>query len=203
MNGMKKFMAVFLTALLPFAQAENLTVNVNGHQVSLPVVTVSGKKVVQMPVDFLRTSGALVTGGANQIDALQGCVNQTLFNGMLRVKVTGQTQDLSSSTNKYVGFTVEVSNGTNKDLYVDDVFHEDRIVMIDQKGQSLSSFYSVKNGSVVSTKLLPGASAKLSYSARFDSAVLPMTKLIIPMRDDVSLPFTKIRNLRIDLNCKK
>ena len=82
-----------LTALLAssmaFAQSDkNPVVYINGTPIRGTLVTVSGKLFVQLPLGDLQKSGALVEGGSAPIKAIQGCLGQPLFNGVVRITLT-------------------------------------------------------------------------------------------------------------------
>jgi hypothetical protein len=73
-----------------------LEIVVNGQKSSAKAIVVQGKTYI--PLDVMKSLGvnASVTGnsvslgaqgGANQVAALEGCVNETLFNGVMRLKV--------------------------------------------------------------------------------------------------------------------
>ena len=74
----------------------SLEIVVNGQKSSAKAIVVQGKTYI--PLDVMKSLGvnASVTGnsvslgaqgGANQVAALEGCVNETLFNGVMRLKV--------------------------------------------------------------------------------------------------------------------
>lgn len=68
------------------------------------------KQFVQLPLTESQKSGALVSGGSAPVKAIQGCIGQPLFNGVVRITLT------SAGVNKdgkyMIGF--RVANGTQK-----------------------------------------------------------------------------------------
>lgn len=100
---------------------------INGAGVPGTTVSVGGKTYV--PLDALRAAGARISsaggvlsitlgppaGGANPLAATQGCLGQTLFNGVWRLKVS-ELQLLSDDNNPRWAINVEVRNGANKTL---------------------------------------------------------------------------------------
>ncbi|AZI44355.1 hypothetical protein EHF33_15850 [Deinococcus psychrotolerans] len=74
-----------LSAAALAQSAKNPTVYINGQPIKGTLVTVGGKQMVQLPLTDLQKSGALVSGGSAPVKAIQGCINQTLFNGVVRI----------------------------------------------------------------------------------------------------------------------
>ncbi|WP_425145794.1 hypothetical protein [Deinococcus sp.] len=106
----------------PFAVASSappLRVTLSGANIPGSAVVLNGKTYISS--DALKAAGFTVTvkngaanltpvsaaGGANQLSAVEGCLNQTLFNGIWRFKVLEVTRD---ATDWHV--RVEVRNGT-------------------------------------------------------------------------------------------
>jgi hypothetical protein len=108
------------------------TVVINGRPVPGRAIVVGGKTYV--PLDALRASGITATtttgtlsltlpgaarpattpqapGGTNQANAVEGCIGDQLFNGVLRLRVQ-KVEDLG----RQWGVTIEVRNGTSKRL---------------------------------------------------------------------------------------
>ena len=56
-----------------------------------------------------------VQGGANQIGAIEGCLNETLFNGVVRLTVKS-VDEITYIGRPTWGLTVEVRNGLSKEL---------------------------------------------------------------------------------------
>lgn len=104
-----------LVALVPLCLASALAAKVNvtigGQSVALDAVTVGGKTYVSL--DGLKQALA-AQGGADQRASLEGCVNEWLFNGIWRMRVTGveAIQDPGRGGAPGWGVTVEFRNGT-------------------------------------------------------------------------------------------
>lgn len=96
---MKKWM-ISLLALGGLALAQtvqrSLEIVVNGQKSSAKAIVVQGKTYI--PIDVMKSLGVNASltgnsvslgaqGGANQVAALEGCINETLFNGVMRFKV--------------------------------------------------------------------------------------------------------------------
>lgn len=91
--------------------AQKVNVTLNGQAVALDSVTVGGKTYVSL--DQLRAALA-VPGGANQRVSVEGCVNEWLFNGLWRMRVTKvePIADPGRGGAPGWGVTVEWRNGT-------------------------------------------------------------------------------------------
>ncbi|GHF34162.1 hypothetical protein HNQ07_000170 [Deinococcus metalli] len=98
MNSIRTVLCSFALAAAPVAAAQSYSLVVNGQASPTPAVTVNGQTYV--PLSALTTlgipssvSGRTVTlgsatpGGANQRASLEGCVGETLFNGVWRLTV--------------------------------------------------------------------------------------------------------------------
>lgn len=128
---MKKLLVIIGIALcaLVVAQAVQRTYRliINAKSQNTPAIVVGGKTYV--PLDALRASGAGVSlsgstltltlpgrpvaqGEANQNAAVEGCLNEWLFNGLWRFRVTGVQP---SSDPQGWKATVEVRNGSRAD----------------------------------------------------------------------------------------
>ncbi|GGJ53925.1 hypothetical protein [Deinococcus roseus] len=209
---MKPTFLVAAALLMGSALAANtVKLNINGQVIEAPVVKVNGKDVVQVPLDFLQSAGALFTGGSNQVDALQGCVNQDLFNGVWRLKVGEQHQQTDDDEYWFTEFTV--SNGSKYNLFLSQYIDSDKITVVDAAGKISSENYifeAVKN-QVAGPQLPPGGSIKLRLATRLRTITPPLSKILIQIdatrvpngANIKKLPFVKTPNFRIDMTCKK
>ncbi|OLV17648.1 hypothetical protein BOO71_0008464 [Deinococcus marmoris] len=59
-------------------------------------------------------------GGANAKASVSGCINEWLFNGIWRMRVTKVQPFVDRSNSAGWGVTVEIKNGTNQTLKLDD-----------------------------------------------------------------------------------
>ncbi|WP_309572931.1 hypothetical protein [Deinococcus sp.] len=124
-------LAVLLTATALAAGATRISIN--GRVVPGTVVTIGGQNYV--PVSALSAAGfkvstagntlsistaggtaapgGTVAGGSQQLTALAGCLNQTLFNGVWRVKFSNLRLVPEDNSGRWT-VDLEVRNGTSK-----------------------------------------------------------------------------------------
>ena len=129
-------------ALTAFAWAAQTTYKlmVNNQASSLPAIVVNGKTYV--PLEALQKAGAKsnlsagtlsltlpggsgpasgaagqAAGGSQQLAALEGCVGETLFNGVWRFKVTKFEKGVVEGKDGWL-LNVELRNGSKKPQYV-------------------------------------------------------------------------------------
>lgn len=106
-------LAALLASSLTLAQTDkNPVVYINGTPIRGTLVTVGGKQFVQLPLSELQKSGALVSGGSAPVKAIQGCLGQPLFNGVVRITLTSAGVDKDG---KYM-ISFKVANGTQKTI---------------------------------------------------------------------------------------
>lgn len=120
-----------LLATVALAQAvRTYTLTVDGKASTVGAIVVNGRTYV--PLDALRAAGATATlsgdrlaltlprgaatGGADQKPALEGCANETLFNGVWRFRVLNQDGTVGPDGKFAYVFTVEFRNGTARPL---------------------------------------------------------------------------------------
>ena len=125
-------LALMLISSSALAQT-GLKLSVDGKSSSVSAIVVGGQTYV--PLSALTAAGAVATttssslsltlpggkiaaapasngkGGANQLAALEGCVGETLFNGVWRFKVTGLSAATVEGVPGYL-VAVEMRNGT-------------------------------------------------------------------------------------------
>jgi hypothetical protein len=130
--------ALLLTGLALAAQT-NLKLSVNGQTSSVPAVVINGQTYV--PLSALTAAGASATttssslsltlpgtkvaaapagnvkGGANQLAALEGCIGETLFNGVWRFRVTSLSAATVEGKPGYL-VALEMRNGSPRPQYV-------------------------------------------------------------------------------------
>ena len=125
---MKRKIALGLLALGSIALAQSISyrLSINGKSYSSSAIVVKGETYV--PLKALQASGVRsslaagvltltlpgtqATGGANQVAALEGCLNEWLFNGIWRIRVT-DPQVMTGDRNGMT-FRFEFRNGTSK-----------------------------------------------------------------------------------------
>jgi len=128
-----KFMSavVVLCCALALAAGTTYKLSINGQAFSTPAITVSGE--IYVPLRALERAGVRVNrsstalaltlsgapstaGGADQRASLEGCIGETLFNGIWRFRVT-KLEAITRDTGTPIetagwGVTVELRNGT-------------------------------------------------------------------------------------------
>ncbi len=157
---------------------------------------------------------ATAHGGSHQLNALQGCMNQWLFNGIWRIRVlrVAPITRTSSDLPGY-GVTIEVRNGAQKSTVLVATGVRNPINLILDDGSPLD-FYTPDNlqWSTLYNETLP-PSAGFTYTLNFSYDVKPQTvgkpqKLLIEI-DPGSVwqgqPHytTSQPSLRIDLTCNR
>ena len=114
---------LFGSSLMAWAASSTLKLSINGKPYAAAIVQ-NGKTYI--PLEALLQSGvkAMVTktdvklelpsfaGGSNQRAALEGCLGETLFNGVWRVKTLKLERITKDTDTAGWGLTVEVRNGS-------------------------------------------------------------------------------------------
>ena len=89
----------------------------------------------------LGSAGQPVSGGTDQLASLQGCMNETLFNGLWRLKVL-KVEAIHKDDNPLApgwGVTVEIRNGWKGTLNpIDSGFANDDMFVVEPTGNSLA-----------------------------------------------------------------
>ena len=226
---------VFLGAALALAGValaqtvqRSLNLMVAGKPASSKAIVVQNQTFVPLAVlgtlgvksslagNTLTLSGA-AEGGANQIGAVEGCLGQDLFNGMLRVKITSvaRLESLPEWTN-FKGWVVnaEFKNGTGERIQPQDMGLKSASIVrangtllgADTTGVTVRDWDKLRYAD-----LLSGAS--INHGIKFidsESAAdaLP-TKLVLEVdatkvKSGVKAKFNvKDPSFRIDLTCRK
>lgn len=104
-----------LGMLCSAALAAPVTLNTNGQPVTVNTVVIGGVPYVRL--DDLQKALA-AAGGANQRSSVEGCVNEWLFNGIWRLRVTDVQPTTNPSRGDWPGYAVkvEVRNGINQTI---------------------------------------------------------------------------------------
>ncbi len=139
-----KRIAVLSLALISLAVAvsETFKLTINGKSAATPAIVVNGKTYI--PLDALEKAGVRssrsgagisitlpgssatpasnpdATGGANARASLEGCIGETLFNGVWRVKTLKLEAIKKDGDTPGWGLTLEVRNGTKTTLTMTD-----------------------------------------------------------------------------------
>ncbi|MCL6528060.1 MAG: hypothetical protein K6T57_14435 [Thermaceae bacterium] len=126
-NPLKLASLLMLCMALGYAANTAYKLVINGNSVAGQAIVVNGQTYV--PLAALKAAGVQsdlasgtlsltlpsVAGGANQLSALQGCLGQTLFNGIWRVRAT-KLEPIEMNGQKGYGVTVEWRNATRHSL---------------------------------------------------------------------------------------
>ncbi len=216
-----------------FAQSitRNLNLTINGKPVSSKAVVIQNQNYV--PVNALTALGikssltgntlalsSAVEGGANQISALEGCLGETLFNGMLRVKISELVRLETLGITQWNGFkgwalNAEFKNGTNERLSPFDMGLNAAPTIVRASGSLLSADTTglgTRDWSKVrDVALLPGASVVHQIKFIDDESApeaLP-SKLILQIdttkvKPKINAKYTiKDPSFRFNLTCQK
>ena len=167
----KRVLVIFGLALLPtLALAQQvqrmLSLSINGQAVADKAVVIGGKAYI--PVSSLKQYGFSATqsanalnitapksassGGSNQLAALEGCLNEMLFNGVYRIRVVKIEATTGKSGKPQQVLTVELRNGTQDTLSPSQAGFDgvgSGILLEDDQGTQLDLFasgYQLDNG---------------------------------------------------------
>jgi hypothetical protein len=129
-NSLKLASLLVLCLTIGYAANTAYRLVINGKNVAGQAIVVNGQTYV--PLSALKAAGvqsnlssgtlsltlpgaSAAAGGANQLSALQGCIGQTLFNGIWRVRAT-KLEPIEMNGQKGYGVTVEWRNATHHSL---------------------------------------------------------------------------------------
>lgn len=221
-----------LFALLALSSASALTITINGKPVPGKTITVGGK--TYLPLDALTaggisssvsggnlalSTGAGAAGGSNQVTALQGCLNQTLFNGVWRVKVSNLRLAPADGSLRWI-VDAQISNGTNQTMSgADGAFFADdaHLSWVQADGTPLAwGTTDTLAGQKFTFQNLPPAGVWKGTLTNIDFGNTPAearkpTKLLWQINPATEgstslrskLPWAKNPSFRIDLTCTK
>jgi hypothetical protein len=226
----KLVVAALITAIAAPVLAQTVQRSLNlvlGTQASTEKALVIGGKTY-VPVSSLRNFGitaavagntvtlsAGAAGGANQVAALEGCLNQTLFNGVWRFTVksltTGTETRSGMPDRTYVEVVAEVRNGTRNILsfydsgfQVEMVYHSFNIAFEDGTTTGVRDInFAIDRG------IIPGGVAPLTMRFYPDANQVKqkVTKVIwlgAPAGKAAQLPYTtKDPSFRVNATCTK
>lgn len=177
------------------------TVFING--VGLPATTVqkNGQTYYQLSAADLKRVGALTAGGvAPKIDALRGCVGDTLFNGVYTVQLVRRADEDGQH-----GVVLKVSNASKQKLYNFMLFNPSDVSLATTNAQAVETS-NYDNGWF--TELLPGTNVTVQPYA--NTTVSNWTRLLIrpdaqslKELQEAKLPLAKVYNMEFDLTCTK
>lgn len=117
---MKKVVTTLGLFALSAALAAPVTLTINGQPTTLNTTVMSGKTYILLDDLKKVLTGA---GGANQKASVEGCVNEWLFNGIVRMRVTKVEPTYQDKGDSYPGYaiTAEFKNGANETITLDHV----------------------------------------------------------------------------------
>lgn len=200
-------LTAFLAASFTLAQTDQQpTVYINGTPIKGTLVTVNGKAFVQLPLTDLQKSGALVSGGSAPVKAIQGCIGQTLFNGVTRMTLLSA----GVKDGKYV-ISFKVANGTQKNLLPssDADLTGDHLFAASADGQ-IQPFNGWIESQSPNNSLTPGANLTAGFSMYSDATPKFTVTRILYRPDAATLkdrrlagyPFAPVSNMEFALKCK-
>ncbi len=115
---------LILSSLSVLAASVTLKLSINGINSSTPAIVQNGKTYI--PLEALQKAGVKTSvtkteiklelpgfnGGTNQRASLEGCLGETLFNGVWRVKTSKLERIKKDESTPGWGLTLEVKNGS-------------------------------------------------------------------------------------------
>jgi hypothetical protein len=234
---MKRFVkawAVGFTLAIGVALAQGtLKLSINTQTSAIPALIVKGKTYIPLEalekagVRVTRSSGALALtlpgqsaeGGANQRPSLEGCLGETLFNGVWRIRTSKLERITRDANTPGWALTVEVKNGTKSQLAMTDTgvggagqgmqlaFSDASTINVDGLEVQKLTFASLPPGGQVTVKL------PFYYPfGTLESAVQPPTKFLLEinpkgfedgMRKRGAVFSVPNPSLRVRLDCGK
>lgn len=223
---MKAMLSALVMALMGLTFAQTYTLIINGQEVSVPAIVMEGQ--TYLPLEALEQAGMLVsrsadsvsvqfgpaiTGGANEIKALEGCMNQFLLNGIWRFQVTS-FESFSDGSLSGWNVAIELRNATERTLSPHDFGVEGDyrgVVLALDNGSVLSmhgSYIARIQNDLVFKELPPAAGTQVVLQFRSDGSDAQPKHLLFPMNPArrsfraEGLDFaTDAPSFRIRLNC--
>ncbi|EYB69577.1 hypothetical protein DEIPH_ctg004orf0097 [Deinococcus phoenicis] len=198
---MNKFL--LLTALLTgTVGAQTRTVFINGVALPATPVQKNGETYYQLRASDLKRVGAITAGGVTpNIEAVKGCVGDTLFNGVYTVQLLSVAQN-----GERFGAVLKVSNASKKELQNFMLFYPADVKAVNRAGNAVET--NNYDGPWFD-RLLPGTHVTVRPSTG-NTNIRDFTRLLIrpgasfikELRD-AQLPLAKVYNMESDLTCKK
>lgn len=196
------------------AQAAPVTLTLNGQSTTLNTTVIGG--VTYLKLSDLRAALA-ASGGANQKASVEGCVNEWLFNGIWRLRVTRVQRVQDQYYGEGWGVTVEIKNGAAQTLQMSDagINYNGSVSLAFADGNSWARSWRTGWQDKTYAKLQQGTGTlyefKIFPEEKMDaasvSAVRPqkfLFEVVKEKRDSVKAGFTvPDPSFRVNLNCKK
>lgn len=209
----------FIVLALAVAQAAQTTYKliINGQNAGQAIV-VKGQTYV--PLAALKALGinsslsagtltlGIAQGGSNQLAAQEGCIGETLFNGIWRAKVS-KVEAIDINGQKGYGLTLELRNATKQSLSPADTnvkYSEGDIALALDDGSTVN-MNRYDYAWVLET--IPQAAPKTHQIQFFSDSAAKPSKLILriePIAKDSRLPVrysTPDPSFRFNLTCQK
>jgi hypothetical protein len=195
--------SVFLALwAVPAAAQSTRTVFINGVALQATATQRNGETYYQFRASDLQRIGALTAGGVSpRVDAIRGCVGDTLFNGVYSVQLLR-----AGPEDTRFGVQLKLTNASSQTLQNFMTFSPSEIYAATATAATpLPNF----QGRWIDT-LLPGTAIILRTQTDDRGAATRWTRLLIrPDADAVRelqkarLPLARIYNLEFDLTCQK
>ncbi|PYE55797.1 hypothetical protein [Deinococcus yavapaiensis] len=232
MKHAKKWtVAVALLATVALAQAvqRSLALTINGQRSTTGAIVVNGRTYV--PVEALRAAGVTATqsasalaltvpaapaasGGSNQVAGLAGCVNEQLFNGVWRLRVTN-VSNVTDGDRKGTAVSIEVRNGTNGTTSLANsgaggpASQLDNVQLVTQDGASYTPSGSIFDLQGVAARDVPQG-APLSFTLNFfpnpaaNGQISPPSRLVFRVDRGPGTSYTVADpSFRVNLTCRR
>lgn len=217
MNTSMKTFGLMILVAVAYAAQTTYKLIVNGQNAGQAIV-VNGQTYV--PLAALRPlgissslSGGTLTlgntqGGSNPLTALEGCLGQTLFNGIWRAKVT-KVEAIDANGQKGYGVTLELRNATSQSLSPSDTnvkFDQGDIALALDDGSTLNMN---RYDYAWLLEAIPQAAPKVHVVQFFTDSSAKPSKLIVriePIAKDsrLSVRYTAADpSFRFNLACQK
>lgn len=198
---MKKVLPLTLL-LCGGAIAQTQTVFINGVGLTATQVTEKGVAYYKLKADDLKRVGAITAGGVTpKVDAVKGCVGDTLFNGVYTVQLLDTAWD-----GDRFSVTLKVANASKQQLYNFMAFSPNDVKAANKAGNAEAM--PNLDGPWVD-ELLPGSNITVKTRTGNGSRKDWTRILVRPSADsikelqDKKLPLAKLYNMEWDLTCKK
>ncbi|MXV18080.1 hypothetical protein [Deinococcus xianganensis] len=209
------------TLTLGTADAQKTTLTIGGQPTTLDTVKVGGRTYVAL--DQLQNA-LTAAGGSNQLGAAEGCLNEWLFNGTWRLRVTGVKYVPDAGNGNSYGWvvTTEFRNGGKQLLNLSSTGIEKGVSLALKDGSTKDLGLSgIASAFRTGTDLPPGAGLVMDLPFSWQGGAPtnaqlqanPPVKLIVPV--DVTalrrggstlyktVNYVKDPSFRVNLTCKK
>lgn len=200
MNKTLLIMLTLITMSGALAQ-QTQTVFINGVGLQATTVTEKGVTYYKLKADDLKRVEAITAGGVTpKIDAVKGCVGDTLFNGVYTVQLVNTYWD-----GDRFGVTLKLSNASKQELRNYMTFSPSDVKAANKAGNAVEMGNS---GDWIQT-LLPGANLVMKTTTSSTDQKDWTRILIRPDADSIKelqqakMPLAKVYNMEFDLTCKK